>query len=322
MTERPNVLVTSASRKVWLVDAFRRALAAEGGGTVVAVDADRYAPALYAADIGRVVPALDEPGFEDALSSLCEEHRVGLVVPSRDGELEWFARRVEAFGERGARVACSRPEAVATCLDKLKFDRWCRARGLPVPRRFDRRDVDEFPVVVKPRAGSGSSDVRIARDRAELADAFALVADPIVQELVDGVEHTIDVASDLDGRVLGTVVRRRDRVEHGESVVGVTVCSPELEELARNAAALLGLRGPSTVQAFVRSDGTPCLVELNPRFGGGAALGFAAGLDTPRLLVRAARGEPNGSVGAVRAGLAMLRHRTDLFVDEVSLCAG
>ena len=37
-----NVLITSASRKVWLVRAFQRAVEAEGGGLVIAVDASPY----------------------------------------------------------------------------------------------------------------------------------------------------------------------------------------------------------------------------------------------------------------------------------------
>jgi carbamoyl-phosphate synthase large subunit len=317
-----NVLVTSASRKVWLVDAFRRAVAATGGGRVVAVDTDRLAPALYAADAAATVPPLDDPAFEPALDRLIATHEIGLVVPTRDGELPWFAARADHFAERGVHVAVSPLPAVVTCLDKAQFDIWCRSHTFPVPRRLGHGSDPGFPVVVKPRHGSGARGVVVALDQDALDDARRADPDAIVQELVVGVEHTVDVAAGLDGRILGTVVRRRVRVETGESVVGVTVHRPAIESLARTVTTMLGLRGAVTVQVFERPDGTPCLVEVNPRFGGGAALGIAAGLDTPSLLVRSAQGEFVTPPGMPRIGLAMLRHGSDIFLPEDDLCAG
>ena len=58
-----NVLVTSASRKVGLVRAFKRATAAVGDGRVVAVDISPLAAALYEADgrgTERVADAIQE----------------------------------------------------------------------------------------------------------------------------------------------------------------------------------------------------------------------------------------------------------------------
>jgi len=50
--DRPNVLITSAARKVPLVQAFRRATTALGG-RVIAADVQPLAAALYEADVAR-----------------------------------------------------------------------------------------------------------------------------------------------------------------------------------------------------------------------------------------------------------------------------
>jgi carbamoyl-phosphate synthase large subunit len=52
-----NVLITSASRKVSLINAFRWALCEEGGGQIIAIDASPKSAAFYFAYKAYVVPA-------------------------------------------------------------------------------------------------------------------------------------------------------------------------------------------------------------------------------------------------------------------------
>ena len=62
-----------------------------------------------------------------------------------------------------------------------------------------------------------------------------------------------------------------------------------------------------------------CWIEINPRYGGGAALGFAAGADTPSLLVRLAAGERLAPrIGAYERGLYLFRYGADHFAREAA----
>jgi putative hydrolase of the HAD superfamily len=61
-------------------------------------------------------------------------------------------------------------------------------------------------------------------------------------------------------------------------------------------------------------------VEVNPRFGGGAALGIAAGVDTPAILIQLLRGEALPEcLGEFEADLVMLRFTQDLFLNARAL---
>src|SRR3954447_17859147 len=83
-----NVLISSAGRRVVLVDIFRQALqAAELPGRVMAADACSLAPALETADDGFVVPPCSEPTFIASMLDLCARERVSLLVPTIDTEL-------------------------------------------------------------------------------------------------------------------------------------------------------------------------------------------------------------------------------------------
>jgi hypothetical protein len=57
-------------------------------------------------------------------------------------------------------------------------------------------------------------------------------------------------------------------------------------------------------------------IEVNPRFGGGAHLGFAAGAPTPLFLVKLLKGEIlKPRIGKFKDNYFMLRYTEDMFFD-------
>lgn len=309
-----NVLITSVARKVWLVEAFRRALAAHGG-KVLASDADPLSVGLELADGAVPLPRLDHPGFEAALLHACAERAIGLIIPTRDAELPWFAARRERLAEAGVTVMVAAPGAIELCQDKRAFVDHCRAGGFATPETLSDPSRARFPLFVRPRRGAGGRGAGRIDHQAALG-ALAPFDDWLVQALVEAPEYTIDLFADFAGRALSVVPRRRLRVAAGESVVGATVEAPILIERSVALAASLGLVGHNTLQCFW-DGGEPLWIEVNPRFGGGAALGFAAGADTPALLLRLLAGQAvEPRLGEYERGLQLFRYSVDHFRRE------
>ena len=321
--DRPNVLITSAARKVLLVRAFAEALASSGSGRVIAADISPLAAALYAADAGRLIPRSDDPSFIDALLRICDEDRVGLIVPTRDEELPILARAASRFEAAGTRVLVSAAEAVDTCRDKRRFVAAVRGAGLTAPAVYDDPAGVSYPAFVKPRLGKGGRGATRVDDATALAAAVEAIqahgGEALIQAFVEAPEFTVDVFIDFEGRPISCVPRQRVAVVDGESVVGMTVRDPELAAAAIRLCSAIGLIGHLTVQAF-RTATEVSFIEINPRYGGAANLGFEAGARTPEYAVRAARGEHlEARLDDYEAGLVMLRHSTDLFVREDAL---
>ena len=317
---RPNVLVTSASRKVLLVRAFREALAATGGGRVIAADLSPIAAALYEADEARLVPRSDDPGFVEALLAICERDRVGLVVPTRDEELPVLAAVRERFAAAGTLVLVSSPEAIDACRDKRLFAAAVAAAGLDAPATFADPESAPIPAFVKPRFGKGGMGATEVDTRDELRAAVAALGDDaVVQELIEAPEFTVDVFIDLEGTPISCIPRRRVAVVSGESVVSWTVRDAGLAAASLRLCASIGLVGHLTVQAF-RSRTRIAFIEINPRYGGAANLGFAAGARTPEYAIRIARGERVAPrLDDYDDSLVMLRHGEDRFVRRADL---
>lgn len=315
-----NILITSVSRKVSLVRAFQEALASEGGGRVIGVDVSPTAVGLYVADEHYLVPRSADPSFLKTLLGLALERGVQLVVPTRDEELPLLAQSRDEFLRAGVRVMVPKPETVAVCQDKLRFAEFCAAHGLETPAIRKSAADGPFPMFVKPRQGKGGRGALEVRSPAELEGALAhLAGDAVVQEFIDAPEYTIDLFADFSGNIISVVPRQRILVVGGESYVSCTVKNPRLRDEAIRLSRALGLEGHNTIQCFLH-EGRVKFIEVNARYGGAAALGFAAGANTPRDLVRLVQGkEVAPHIDDFRDGLYMLRYTEDRFLDRGSL---
>lgn len=313
-----NVLVTSAGRRVSLVQAFQEALH-EDGGRVLAGDASNLAPALFHADDLVRLPLLSAGDYVSRLLDIVTTYDVGLVVPTIDTELALLAEHRDVLAEHGCTALVSSPEVVAVSADKASTQEFMERHGITVPRGWtaETLDRDALPqdLFVKPRDGSSSLHCYSAT-RDTLDDVLPLVPNPIVQERLTGAEVTIDALLDLDGTPVHLVPRRRLRTVGGESIQGVTIDDDELGPWLRTVLdrlSAIGAVGPLTLQVFLTDDG-PVLIEVNPRFGGGFPLTNAAGGRYPRWILEMLAGKSVAPrFGDYQRGLYMTRYYAETY---------
>jgi carbamoyl-phosphate synthase large subunit len=268
-----SVLVTSAARKAPLIQAMKQAAEKLRPGTqVIAGDRDANVPARFVADDFWPMPATADDTLR-AIIAGCRRRHVGFVIPTRDGELAFWARHSAAFLEAGIQVIVSPPDAIELCTDKLAFARF----GIPTALSPDELPAGRF--VVKERYGAGARSIGLNLDReAALAHAAGL-EHPVFQSFIEGTEISIDAWVDRCHRVKGMVLRRRETVVNGESQVTATFRDAALEQQAAALLSRLGVRGPVVLQAIVDGAGRAHFIECNARFGGASTVGIAAGLD-------------------------------------------
>jgi len=315
-----NVLITSASRKVTLVKHFQNALVSEGEGEVVAVDTSPLAPALYFADDHYLVPKSDKRNFIEVMLRLCQDKEIKALIPTRDEELPLFASHKRQFAEIGTFVMVPELETVAICQDKKRFMEFCVEKGFKSPRLIepDQFESEKFPLFVKPRYGKGSKGIAQADSFEDLGYLLKHVEDPIIQEYVDALEFTVDLFADFEGRIISVIPRQRMYVFGGESFITKTMKQPLIIEESSRLAEELKLIGHNTIQCFL-DGGTVKFIEVNPRYGGGSHLGFAAGASTPLFLVKLLHGRPVEPITDFKNDYLMLRYTDDLFRYQADL---
>lgn len=276
----PRVLVSSASRKVPLVRALMQAAdRVDAAVRIVAGDLDPRALTAHVAHEFWAMPRTTDTEL-DALLAGCRARHIRQILPTRDGELAFYAAHRERFAAEGVDVVVSPRESVERCLDKLAFAGWGRAAGLPtIPAALEPDAVGPGPYVVKERYGAGSRSLGLRLDRdAALAHAARLEA-PIFQPFVEGPEISADAWLDREHQLTGLVLRRRDVVQDGESQVTTTFRDAALEALVARLLTAMPLRGPIVVQVLLDPVAGPQIVECNTRFGGASTASAAVGLD-------------------------------------------
>jgi carbamoyl-phosphate synthase large subunit len=307
------VLLTGVGKRYDIVSSFAR------HGTVVAADPNPLAPAQYAATHRYAVPRIDDAEYVPMLARLCEQHDIGAVVPLTDLDIEVLAK-ARADGLLPALVPD--PEIARATYDKYETHLLLERLRLPSPPTvLPGEPVDAYPVMVKPRRGSGARSIHPARDAEEAAFFCRYVSEPVmVQRLMQGPEFSMDCLSDPDGRCLNVIPRTMIESRGGESIKGTVIADRELIELGRSVVEALGVRGPCTVQAFRDEEIGLGITDVNTRFGGAfPAPMYAArpGHTYPELIVRMANGEavvPH--VGDFRAGITFTRYYWQLELDE------
>jgi carbamoyl-phosphate synthase large subunit len=303
------VLLTGVGKRYDIVSAFAR------HATVIAADPSALAPARYAADVRVAPPRIDDPDYVPFLERLVEEHDVRAVVPLTDLDIE-----VLAHADLPAFVPT--PDVCRATYDKYETHELLLRLGLPSPPTvLPGEEPESFPVMVKPRRGSGARSIHPAADREQMEFFVRYVDEPVmVQRLMGGPEFSIDVLCDMDGRCLNAIPRTMLESRGGESIKGTVIADPELIELGRRVAEALPARGPCTIQAFRDPEIGLGITDVNTRFGGAfPAPMYAAlpGRTYPELIVRMAAGERiEPHVGEFRSGRYFTRWYEQLELDE------
>jgi carbamoyl-phosphate synthase large subunit len=307
------VLLTGVGKRYDIVSAFAQ------HAFTVAADPNPLAPAQYAAHARVAVPRIDDPAYVPALAELCREHNVGAVVPLTDLDLEALGH-ARADGVLPAFVPDA--EIARATFDKYEAHMLLERLGLPSPPTVLPGEAPaRYPVMVKPRQGSGARSIHRADD-ARAAEFFVSYVDEptMVQVMMDGPEFSIDCLCDLDGRCLNAIPRTMIESRGGESIKGTVIADRELIEFGRRVVEALGVRGPCTVQVFRDSELGLGITDVNTRFGGAfPAPMYAAlpGRTYPELIVRIARGERiEPHVGEFRDGVTFTRYFWQLELDE------
>jgi len=314
-----NLLFTSVGRRVSLLKQFRRAANELGMPLHLhAADCQAMAPGMQLADKTFLAPKIGSSDYLSELIDYCDKNKIDALIPLLDPELSIFAKSRNEFSQIGTHVVVSSENAVKVSIDKIMTQNFLIKNGFKTPHIYAQEELEsaKFPLFMKPRDGSSSAEATKINTPQDLAYYKELRPESIVQDFIEGVEYTVDVFTDFNGKPRCAVPRLRHEVRGGEVSKGQAVKNKFIiQECFRLVEALEGCQGMITVQCFLTPEDDIVFIEINPRFGGGVSLSIQAGADSPRWLLELIAGrEPSISMNSWQENLYMLRYDQGIFV--------
>lgn len=309
---------------------------------IVGTDANPTASGLLLSDEAYVVPQGQSKSYIPAMSKLAKKTKANVILPLSGMELLSLSKNREKFGD--VKVVVNEERSLEIALSKRKCYEYLKGRGIPLPDYVVVHDYEEFveavhalgypkkPVCFKPSVSKGQRGFRILREDIDLRKLL-LETKPdstittlemvsnilskggfrelLVMEYLAGLEYSVDSLV-KNGESLVVIPRRRVETRLGISSVGVVEKNDDVIEVVRKINRAFNFDYNINVQLKYSTDGTPKLVEINPRVSGTICLSAAAGPNLPYLAIKLSLGE-TFSIPKINWGLTMIRCWDELY---------
>jgi len=312
-----NILFTCAGRRNYLIGYFKKAL--NENGLVIATDMQLSAPALIEADMAFETPSVYDKTYIPRLKEIIETYNVTAVISLNDLELPILSKHKEELESSETRVLISNETAIDISFDKWKTYKFIQKIGLNTPKTYLKIEeakkaindgILKFPVVIKPRWGSGSIGIEFPESLEELELALKLQKIKLkrtilntassqdidnaflIQEILVGKEFGLDIVNDLEGEHFATFAREKIAMRSGETDKAKSVINSAFEDAGKIIGNALKHIGSMDIDVFLVNDKL-YILELNPRFGGGYPFSHKAGADLASVYIDWLNGHNN-----------------------------
>jgi len=239
---------------------------------------------------GKIESKFRPEAFLEMTKSLLERHEIDAILLSSG--LDDFFDALHGLNDL-VPILGNSPEVIERVRKKPGFFKELNRLGITHPEMKIVKNVDEakaaaveigYPVVVKPIRDFGGLGIRTAQNSNEIERAFfelSLVAkDVLVQKFINGIHASVSVlVADKDVKVLTLneqllglrFLSQQEPFGYCGNIVPLYVANSILESCRRITEKIsfhFGLKGSNGIDLVISEDGTPYVMEVNPRFQG------------------------------------------------------
>lgn len=273
-----------------------------------------FAYGAYDCDIFDYTPSIYDTNFIDELIQVCLKHKVDLLIPGLDDEVQIYAQNKEKFCQVGIQILVAGEQLIKLCRDKELMSKQLNPVVDAFVSTYTKKDLEylssirkeiPFPLIAKPRSGNASRGIKIVHNFKDLDD---ISEDQIIQELAmpsrqdtnfefyveklkknqnaQVSEVSVQVVLDTQGNLLGRMASY-NKLSNGVPIEIVPLDHPDIWTVVNKLLPKLielGLVGPINIQGRITDRGFK-IFEMNPRFTGITGLRALMGFNEVEICI-------------------------------------
>lgn len=287
-------------------------------------------PGIYLHDIVDKTYQIPYPSAgSDALLArlqyIHQKENINVLIPNFDAELYNFIKLGPALKSIGIQTFLPTQQQFEA-RDKINLYQFGVQHGLMVPmdkiiynsnELYSCGEAMGYPLVVKGKF----YDAIVANTLEEAQKAFYKLTAKwgfpiIVQQFIAGTEINIAVLGDGKGNAISVIPMRKLYItDKGKAWAGITLQDETLIELAKTFVQATNWKGGCELEIMRTANGSPYIMEINPRFPAWIYLTAGAGQNQPAALVKMAMGETVEPYKDYAVGKMFIRYAWDHITD-------
>lgn len=250
---------------------------------------DRTAAQAFC-DVFEKAPLTNHETYIPWLIDLIKKYKVSLVIPGIEADVIAWNEHRTTIEQNGALVLLNNSELIKLCADKwLFYQRLIEHNSpyaIPTSLEFD-EEIQQFPLLLKPRKGSGSKGIKIIENKKSLDEHLSdlgtkLMIQPIIGSVEE--EYTTSAFFDLDSQLCASSTLKRKLSQAGFTESAETAEVDDIDKALLHLGKIFMPVGPTNFQ-FRVDKGQLKLLEINPRISSATSIRAAFGYNESAMSV-------------------------------------
>ncbi|NMB57345.1 ATP-grasp domain-containing protein [Candidatus Beckwithbacteria bacterium] len=303
-----NILITSAGRRSYLINYFKEAL--NGNGEVHASNS-LWSDALQCADKAVITPLINHRQYIQFLIDYCLKNKIKAIIPLFDFDLWKLSVNKEKFDKHNIKLVVSDSKVINICNDKWNTYKFLKSIKINTPesslsilesQKKIKRGLINYPLIIKPRWGTGSLSTYQVNNYHELIILFNKIKQEIasnhikyessqdieksiiIQEKINGSEYGVDIFNDLNSNYLTSVSKKKLSMRAGETDSAIIIKNKSISIIAKTLSNKLKHVANLDVD-IIYNNNKYYVIDLNCRFGGQYPFSHLAGVNFPKAII-------------------------------------
>ncbi|MAJ90990.1 MAG: hypothetical protein CMF40_02250 [Legionellales bacterium] len=229
---------------------------------LIGIDTGNEHPGKLLFDSVLLAPRAMDPSYIDWLHNLITEYKVDLFIPTSEAEISVISKNIDVI-TKITKVLINAPSLIDICMDKHAMLLFLSSQGVRVPDH-GLMGVDtpiNFPVIVKPRRGRGSKDIK------QIDSVLELSSDndgEVWQELLLPAEQEFTCAVYVRPNLETRILQLKRTLVGGYTGKAEVFDNSDISKYIQDIVNIFKIHGCFNIQLRLTKQG-PLLFEINPR---------------------------------------------------------